>query len=304
MLSGESFKENLARLSNLEAIGAKVIEYYETENKKNDELLNRLRKAPLMVVNMNVSPEDKKRVAGQMAKVALEEELNSETKRSWKKSLFRKHYERKYRREFLRGKRSLKNDLGETLSLEDALNLVNSGHPDFKNGRTPVETFLLDITAGHDLDDFSEVASPETTARIRGAIETYAMADADADEKELKSNLLATIRDIRQDADDQGEDLDYDAIGNYERVAIEARELVLAEESIENVMEGFQVFNTDSIHEACDKNSVDSMVRMMNIRNVLAQWKYRSNRRPERERSPKKPVYPVEDLDELALAAA
>ncbi|MBR2830986.1 hypothetical protein IKE83_01350 [Candidatus Saccharibacteria bacterium] len=213
--------------------------------------------SPLTVVDANFE-RDLKDLAHDLA----ERELNTETskgniiKKLWKGTLFKKYYEKAYTREYLEGKR--KTDVnGESLT---AVQLIE------KRKDKVIERFVMSVTEESDrfihkaAGESMKEADAETTNRIKEVVSRFATS------KMTNEQFNEEIRRIQAENRDAGKP-DYAAtFGNYLDVAIQARERATHGIAIEQVMEGFKVYNAearDGIRTEAHRDNIDKIVNAL-----------------------------------------
>lgn len=213
--------------------------------------------SPLTVVDANFE-RDLKDLAHDLA----ERELNTETskgniiKKLWKGTLFKKYYEKAYTREYLEGKR--KADVnGESLT---AVQLIE------KRKDKVIERFVMSVTEESDrfihkaAGESMKEADAETTDRIKEVVSRFATS------KMTNEQFNEEIRRIQAENRDAGKP-DYAAtFGNYLDVAIQARERATHGIAIEQVMEGFKVYNAearDGIRTEAHRDNIDKIVNAL-----------------------------------------
>ena len=257
-----------ARQKEKEKARARLIE----ERKKIDERIEEIdrklgepepEKKPLVAVNADFTL-DKKDLAHDLAERNLNDEvagakgLKGAIKRMWKGTLFKKYYEQKYTREFMEGERSVKID-GEEFSLNDLMQRRKDG---------AIERFVLSVVedseqfihkkAGEEMTE----ADAEVTAEIRDAISRFATAQNISPE-DRKREFREELARIRAEHRDKGQQVDEAVFDNYEQVAEQAFERVSHGMAIDDVMDGFKVYNAkarDGARTEAHRDAVDKLV--------------------------------------------
>ena len=227
-----------------------------------DELEAKLFPNPLVAINANFT-NDRHELAHDLAEQALNEE-NAKSgliKRLWKGTLFKKFFQEKTEREFLEGKRTVKED-GKELTVNDLVaRRSGSAIRRFVMSAVENEDGYIHRNAGEDIKE----ADAETTALVKRAIENFASAKIPegGSLKDLKLNLENEIEQGIAEARDNGKMVDTLNVKNYIDVAIEARKRVEHGLAMERVMEGFKVYNAevrDSIRTKAHRDNIDKIV--------------------------------------------
>ncbi len=218
------------------------------------------KKDPLIAINADFSA-DKKTLARQEAEAAINRESAGHYfKRLWKGTLFKKYYQKKYEREILSGERMII-DGEEEKSVDEVIEERSRGALDrFKLGITE-DTRFIHESAGESFEEDERL-----TKFVKETIDEF-VAEAKKSEKKLSSEDLKLQFDELfkrrcQEAADNGESYDVD-VNNYGDVALQALELSIHGDAMENVMEGFKVYNAkvnDEVRTEAHRDAIDKIV--------------------------------------------
>ena len=259
-------EETLAKVDSL------LEEYDELEAEKEaiDAALEADMETPLVAISADFSL-DKKDLAHDLA----ERQLNEETsragmlKRLWKGTLFRKYYELKYTDELMEGERTVDVD-GRELSVDDLI----AGRKD-----AAISRFVLGVVEESDDYIHSKAgeklveADPETSKGIKSAIEAFATAKIPegGSLEDLKRNFMNEMKRLKAESRDRGDTTDELIFDNYLDVALQARMRVEHGIAMEDVMEGFKVYNAevrDGIRTEAHRDCVDKIINKLESSNA------------------------------------
>lgn len=231
----------------------------DTEEEEDE---NPVDNTPLVAINADFT-HDKRELAQQFAEQELNEELTHSNflKRIWKGSLFRKYYQRKYESEIFTGERKL--DLeGDNEDVKDIIDdRSGSAIKRFVLGATEDYEGYIHTRAGESLTE----ADARTTEIVKSAVEWFAEAaiPEGGSIKDLEVEFGNRIGRLRAESHDQEQPINDALINNYLEVAIQARERVEHEVAIEDVMEGFKVYNADvrgNVRSEVHRDNIDKIV--------------------------------------------
>ena len=217
---------------------------------------------PLVAINADFT-KDKKDLAHDLA----EQELNSENsksgflKRLWKGTLFKKYYEQKYTREFTEGERKAK--IGdEELSVDEIL---------AKRKNSAISRFIMSVTEDSEgfihqsAGESMEEADEETTTKVRTIIEKFASAQ-NLSAEDRKREFDEDMKRLRAESVDDGRPISQALLDNYELVATQAFNRVSHGIAIEDVMDGFKVYNAkvrDGVRTEAHRDAIDKVVNWL-----------------------------------------
>lgn len=234
-----------------------------------EELLNEWRRnqaqieelsRPLAAINADLS-HDQRELAHDLA----EQDLNSEVSKSgffkklWKGTLFKKYYTKKYEGEYLTGDRERDGKTIHELAKERSKSAIER----FVLGATEDAAYIHGA-AGEKLTE----ADAETTAKVKAAIEKFASAEIPEGKtlEDLKLQFMEDLGRSKAEAADEGKKIDGRLIDNYLDVAIQARAYVEHNHAIEDVMEGFKVYNAevrDGVRTDVHRDNIDKIVNKL-----------------------------------------
>lgn len=264
-------EKEIAEAEELKKLEAEELAKAEEEERKKleeqcqreiDELEAKLFPNPLVAINADFT-NDRHELAHDLAEQALNEE-NAKSgliKRLWKGTLFKKFFQEKTEREFLEGKRTVKEDDKEFTVNDLVARRSGSAIRRFVMSAVENEDGYIHRNAGEDIKE----ADAETTALVKRAIENFASAKIPegGSLKDLKLNLENEIEQGIAEARDNGKMVDTLNVKNYIDVAIEARKRVEHGLAMERVMEGFKVYNAevrDNIRTKAHRDNIDKIV--------------------------------------------
>ena len=228
---------------------------------------------PLVVINADFA-HDRDELAHDLAERKLNQEASANWRsRLWKGTLFRSYYEAKYTREFAEGKSKTEVG-GESLSVKELIERRKEG---------AIERFILGVSEDYSKEERARfvhseageeitAADAETTAAIRGVIEKFASEWAKKNSTEFAS--IKSNKDIKREFQDEveralaelrdkGKKQDRAMFGNYFEVAIQAAEASAHFSSMEEVMEGFKVYNAevrDGVRTEAHRKNIDKVI--------------------------------------------
>ncbi len=218
--------------------------------------------------------EDKKATAKDYAERAVIAEAASTKnifKKLWKGTLVKKYYERKYTREILSGERKIEAD-EESITLDELF---------AKNQAAALERFRRGISEDlafekadkkeltkyiHDGVGEDYRVDQKSTAIVQKAIKDFvnehqeAFKTGNANPKELKNSFSEYLGRYQAEAKDSGVKLDYSVAEEYSNAALEALELSQHAAGIDNVIEGFRIYEArvkDGARTEIHKNALE-----------------------------------------------
>ena len=270
--ANELFEEHKKNEEILEKAEELLKEYDELEAEKEeiDDELEADMHRPLVAVNADFSV-DKKDLAHDIA----ERQLNEETsragllKRLWKGTLFKKFYELKYTDELMSGDRTVEVD-GKELSVDELI---------ARRKESAISRFVMSVVDDSDAyihdkaGERMQEADAETTARIREAIEKFATAKIPEGHSldELKRMFENDMKRLKAESRDKGDSTDELIFDNYLDVAVQARMRVEHGIAMEEVMEGFKVFDAevrDGIRTEAHRDNIDKIINKLESSNA------------------------------------
>lgn len=221
---------------------------------------------PLVGINADFS-FDRKDLARHYAQEELNAELQSSgfLKRIWKGNLFAKYYQHKYERQILEGKDFTVGDRRTTLG--EIIGDSESG-----SAKSAIERFVLSVSdeysgnlvhslAGEKLTEADE----RTTRVVREAIERFATAEIPEGHnlEDAKRDFLNDLRLQLAEGRDNNQPLNESMVNNFYEVAVQARERAAHEEGIEQIMEGFKIYNADARNNIRNQEHRDGIDRIV-----------------------------------------
>ncbi len=282
----EEAKQELAdidkRLKELEEGESESIEAMLKEHADIEARLAEIGTAPLTAINANWT-HDKREIAHDLA----EQALNAETakgniiKKLWKGTLFKKYYEQKYTREFMDGAHT--DEQGRTVN-----DIIKGQTADvmarFVLGATEDMRYIHEKIGKKNKDGSYDgekliPADEQTNAEVRELIEDYARRRPRYGEKlsELDSEFQDEMNRILRRAIDDGRlekgamtnnylEVAKEAARRYELIAENAKTKAEHDLAMEQVMEGFRVYNAEvrnNVRTEAHRDAIDKIVNRL-----------------------------------------
>lgn len=191
----------------------------------------------------------------------------------WKGNLARKYYEAKYTREFIEGTR--KTAEGQTLD-EQIASTSGSAMERFILGAVDEMGGIKDSAYIHGKAGEKLEVDKETTEKIRPVIEKFVTEHREelvsgTNLKDLKLKLDEEIGRATAKSEDEGKPLNKAMVNNYLEVARQAAMRMTHEMGIEQVMEGFAVYNAearDDIRTEAHRDRLDKITNWLQTRKI------------------------------------
>lgn len=224
---------------------------------------------PLVAINADFSL-DRKNLAQQAAETISNKDVSTGNyfKRLWKGTLFKKYFVKKYERELLEGTRTTvdgdtinelieKRKAGAMERFELAVT-EDMGYLHSEIGKKNKKGEYKDGERIEEADEKTQELVKETITEFVEMSKKYKNMNSD----ELKKQFIELFNRKQKEAKDNGEDIDTD-VTNYGEVALQALELTMHGVAIENVMDGFKVYNAkanDEIRTEAHRDAIDKIV--------------------------------------------
>ena len=226
---------------------------------------------PLVAINADFT-HDRDELVRDIAEIQLNEETSKAglIKRIWKGNLFKKYYQKKRERELLSGDKLVDVE-GTDMTIDEMIrDRSNSTIQRFVLGAVEsldyIHTKIATNNRGTEDPGAERLveADRKTTEAVHNAVRAFAEAKIPegGNLEDLKQKFIEDMHRIKAGNHDDGRD-DGLLIDNYLDVAIQARERVEHDISIDKVMEGFKVYNAevrDSVRTEAHRDAIDKIV--------------------------------------------